>query len=157
MSQYKLVVNFQVSKRRMPKMTREWLIRKKDYFQRMWETKGSAYVRSIEKNCGMNFPNKTRREGMTVFLYCRKRDDPLGDMIETKPLLLNVYVRKSETWKDIKGTLIHEIIHCLVWQKYYFDYRTKNPTFFADIFADELITSVIERIVLGKKSRKECV
>ena len=38
-----------------------------------------------------------------------------------------------------------------MWQKSYFDLRTGKATFFADVFADELVTSVVECLVLGRK------
>jgi hypothetical protein len=38
-----------------------------------------------------------------------------------------------------------------MWQKSYFDLRTGKATFFADVFADELITSVVECLVMGRR------
>jgi hypothetical protein len=98
----------------------------------------------------LSFPAKAK-EGMTVYLHKRRKDDSLGDMEETKPLECNIYLRKSDTWRELKPTLIHELIHCLMWQKFYFDLRTGTPTLFADVFADELMVSVVEYLVMGRK------
>jgi len=99
----------------------------------------------------LNFPARTISEGMTVYLHKRQNSDSLGGMEETKPLECEIYLRKSDTWRDIKPTLVHELIHCLMWQKSYFDLRTGKATFFADVFADELVTSIVECLVLGRK------
>jgi hypothetical protein len=147
-------ITFTVSSRRVPTTTKAWLTQRKEYLSKIWAKKGKQLLRSIEKNCGASFPNKAKKEGITVRLHKRRNDDPLGDMSETEPLTLNVYLLKNDTWRAMKGTIVHELIHCLMWQKYYFDERTSAPTLFADIFADELITSVVEVLVTHKKIGK---
>lgn len=78
-------------------------------------------------------------------------------MAETEPLKLNIYLKKRSTWKTVKSTLIHELIHCLMWQTYYFDFRRRNPTLFEDFLADELITCIVEQLTLGRNpNRKIC-
>ena len=78
-------------------------------------------------------------------------------MCETKPLGCNLYLKKQDSWGTIKRTLVHELIHCIMWQKFYFDLRSGKPTFFADIFADELMTSTVECMVVGlKPGQKIC-
>jgi uncharacterized protein YjaZ len=146
-------IEFKVSRRRVPIATKIWLKEKRNYLSRIWSRKESEIMRTIERYCGFGFPSRTVTKGMTVYLHRRRTDDNLGDMVETNPLELDLYIRRSDTWNDIKGTLVHEIIHCLMWQKFYFDFRTGKPTFFADIFADELMTSVVECMVLGRKPR----
>ncbi len=143
-------IQFKIEKRHMLPTTRKWLNRNKDYLTKTWIKKGPTILRSIQKQCGFNFPAKTVAEGMTIYLS-KRHDRELGNMEETKPLKFSLYLNKSDTWKDIKPTLVHELIHCLMWQKFYFDLRTGKPTFFADVFADELMTSVVECLVLGRK------
>jgi hypothetical protein len=142
---------FKLTRRRLPPATKNWLEEKQKYLSRTWTKKGYPILRGVERNCGFGFPARTISEGMTVYLHRRGKNDSLGDMEETKPLLFNIYLRKSDTWGNIKPTLIHELIHCLMWQKFYFDFRTRTPTLFADIFADELLASVVECLVLGRK------
>ena len=144
------LIGFKVSRRHEPETTKQWLAKKRDYLSKIWTKKGPAILRSIQRQCGLSFPAKAK-EGMIVYLHKRRKDDCLGDMEETKPLECNIYLRKSDTWGDIKPTLIHELIHCLMWQKFYFDLRMGTPTLFADVFADELMVSVVSSLVMGRK------
>lgn len=145
------VITFKVSRRRIPPATRDWLTKKRDYLSKIWVEKGPRTLRIIQRQCGFSFPARTISEGMTVYLHKRQNGDGLGAMEEIKPLECEVYIQKSDTWKDIKPALVHELIHCLMWQKSYFDLRTGKATFFADVFADELMTSMVECLVLGRK------
>jgi len=145
------VITFKISRKHIPPATRDWLMKKRDYLSKTWVKKGPSMLRRIQRQCGLNFPARTISEGMTVYLHKRQNSDSLGGMEETKPLECEIYIRKSDTWRDIKPTLVHELIHCLMWQKSYFDLRTGKATFFADVFADELVTSVVECLVLGRK------
>jgi len=150
---------FKLGRRKTPKSSRLWLTHKKDHFSKKWEVHGRSILKNIERNCGLGFPKRAIKEGIEVYLYKSKREDGnyLGDMIETEPLRLNIYLKKRSTWRTAKSTLIHELIHCIMWQAYYFDYRRRNPTLFEDYFADELITCIVEQIVLGRKlNRKMC-
>jgi len=150
---------FRLGRRKTPKSSRVWLARKRDNFSRKWQRNGSNILRNIERNCGLHFPKKAVEEGIEVYLYKWRREDGdyLGDMKETEPLRLNIYLKKRSTWRTVKSTLIHELVHCIMWQTYYFDYRRRNPTLFEDYFADEMITCIVEHIVLGRKpSRKIC-
>lgn len=149
------LLNFKTSRRHVPSTTRKWLVEKTMYLEAMWQKKGPKIMRNMEKQCGFGFPAKTLQRGLVVYVHKRRKDENLGDMEETKPFQFNLYVTKSETWRDVKGTLVHELLHCLMWQKFYFDSRMGKPTFFADIFADELVTSVVECMVLGRKPGKK--
>jgi hypothetical protein len=144
-------IEFKIGRQRIPMATRKWLAKKTEYLTNIWLKKGSGILHSIEEQCGFGFPAKTISEGMVVYLFQYKNDDGLGDMDETQPLECNLYVRKSDSWRDIKAPLVHELIHCLMWQKVYFDLRIGKPTFFGDVFADELMASVVECLVLGRK------
>jgi len=83
-------------------------MKKRDYLSKTWVKKGPSTLRRIQRQCGLNFPARTISEGMTVYLHKRQNSDSLGGMEETKPLECEVYIRKSDTWRDIKPTLIHE-------------------------------------------------
>lgn len=148
-------LKFKPSRRHVPPATRKWLVEKTAYLQKVWREKGPWIMRNIEKQCGFGFPAKTLHRGLVVYVHKRKKDENPGGMEETKPFQFNLYVTKSETWRDVKGTMVHELLHCLMWQKFYFDSRMGKPTFFADIFADELVTSVVEFMVLGRKPGKK--
>jgi hypothetical protein len=150
---------FKLGRRKTPKSSRVWLERKKLQFSKRWQKDGQRILRSLTTICRLEFPRKAVQDGIEVSLYKWRRKDGnyLGDMVETEPLKLNVYLKKRSTWKTVKSTLIHELIHCIMWQTYYYDYRRRNPTLFEDYFADELITCIVETAVLGKKtSRKIC-
>ena len=144
-------IEFKIGRRRIPQATRKWLTKKTEYLTKAWMKKGPEILKSIEEQCGFGFPAKTISKGMIVYIFRQKNSDDLGDMDETRPLECNIYVSKRDTWRDIKAPLVHELIHCLMWQKVYFDVRTAKPTFFADVFADELMASVVECLVLGRK------
>jgi hypothetical protein len=149
------VLKFKTSRRQVPPTTKKWLVEKTLYLEGVWQEKGPKIMREIEKQCGFGFPAKTISKGIVVHVHKRGKDENPGDMEETKPFQFNLYVAKSETWRDVKGVMVHELLHCLMWQKFYFDYRVGKPTFFADIFADELVTSVVECMVLGRKPGKK--
>jgi len=144
-------VEFKMGRRRVSPTARRWLIKKRDYLSDVWTKEGLTILSNIEEHCGFSFPARTISEGMVVYLFQLKRSNDLGNMNETKPLECNLFLRKGYTWTDVKAVLIHELIHCLMWQKFYFDLRTRKPTFFADVFADELMACVVECLVLGHK------
>lgn len=149
---------FKIGRQKLHPATRKWLNKERDSISERWLIAGPQILRRVEKYCGFPFPSKTVTEGMTAYVYKRKKDDPnVGDMEETKPLEFNIYIGRSDSWKDTKRTIIHELIHCLSWQKFYFDYRTSRPSLFADLFADELVTSIVECMVIGyKPGPKSC-
>jgi len=146
-------VVFRLGRRRVSSSSRAWLIHKRDYFSRMWKRDGARLLRRIEKVCGISFPRRVVEEGMVVYLYKRRKEDGdyLGDMVETSPRRINIYLAKDCSWRSVKGVIVHELIHCLMWQGYYYDLRRREVTLFEDFFADELLTCLIEQIVLGKK------
>jgi len=145
-------VEFKLGRRRMSKATRKWLAKKREYLSDMWTYEGSEIMGKIVEQCGFAFPAKTVAEGMVVYLNERKKGETLGDMYGTKPLECKLYVRRRDIWSNVEAPLVHELIHCLTWQKFYFDQRWIRPSFFADVFADELMTSVVECLVLGRRA-----
>jgi hypothetical protein len=146
-----VTIEFRVGRQHVAPATRKWLVKKTVHLSRTWATEGREIITAMERYCGFGFPAKTISEGMIVHLFKYKQSGVQGEMDEAKPLECNLYIRKSDTWRNIKTPLVHELIHCLMWQKYYFDLRTRKPTFFADVFADELMTCVVECLVLDRK------
>lgn len=150
---------YRLGRRRNSNYSRAWLIRKRDYFSRMLKRDGPKLLKRIEKVCGISFPRRVVEEGIEVYLYKRRKEDGdyLGNMIETDPRRINLYLSRNSTWRSVKSVIVHELIHCLMWQAYYYDFRRREVTLFEDYFADEFLTSLIEQVVLGRKlSRIEC-
>lgn len=159
MGRYPEVI-FKVGRRRVSNTTLKWLKQKKRTYEKMWKRHGVLILRSIEKTCGINFPKVVRNEGITVWLQKWRREDGdyVGEMIETEPRKFTIYLKKKSTWKATKDIMVHEMIHCLTWQVYYHDQRRSETKLFEDYFADELLTSLVEKLVLGKKlTRNQCV
>lgn len=144
---------FRLGRRKVSNTSRAWLIRKRNYFSRMWERDGPKLLKRTEKVCRIGFPRKIIEEGMEVYLYKWKKEDGdcLGDMVETNPKRINLYLSRNSNWRSVKSVIIHELIHCLMWQAYYYDLRRREVTLFEDYFADELLTSLVEQVVLGRK------
>jgi len=119
----------------------------------MWRLDGQKILRRMEKVCGTSFPRRGVEEGLEVYLYRRRREDAdrLADMDETDPKRINLYLSRDSTWRSVKSTIVHELIHCLMWQAYYYDRRRSEVKLFEDYFADELLTSLIEQVVLGRR------
>ena len=122
MSQVKIYpdIVFRLGRRKVSNSSRAWLIRKRNYFSKMWKRDGPKLLKRIEKICRIGFPRKIIEEGMEVYLYKRKKEDGdcLGDMVETNPKRINLYLSRNSTWGSVKSVIIHELIHCLMWQAY---------------------------------------
>jgi len=146
-------VIFHLGRRRISNSSRDWLVRKKEYFSKMWKRDGRRLLKQIEQVCGISFPRKGVKEGIEVYLYKRRKEDGdyLGDIDETDPKRVNVYLSSESNWGSVKSVIVHELIHCLMWQAYYYDLKRRKVTLFEDYFADELLTSLIEQLVLGRK------
>jgi len=143
---------FRLGRRVVSDRDHAWLLQKKDYFLRMWERDGRKLLKQIEKVCGVGFPRRIVDEGMEVYLFKRRKDDGnyLGDMIETSPRRINIYLARKSTWRSVRAVIVHELVHCLMWQAYYYDLKRREVSLFEDYFADELLTSLVEHIVLGR-------
>jgi hypothetical protein len=100
-------ITFKLSRRKTSKADRIWLTQKKDQFSKKWKAEGVRILRKVEKNCGLAFSNKAKKEGMEVYLHKWRREDEdyLGNMTETEPLKLNIYLKKRTTWRSVKSTL----------------------------------------------------
>ncbi|MFQ6116119.1 MAG: hypothetical protein ACE5NG_18820, partial [bacterium] len=145
MNRYPEVI-FRVGRRRVSSATLKWLKQKKRSFEKMWKRYGSGILRRVERACGISFPKVVREEGIEIRLQRWRPEDGeyVGDMIETEPRKLTLYLRKNDSWKSVKDVIVHELIHCLMWQIYYYDLRRREVTLFEDYFADELLASLVE-------------
>lgn len=136
----------------------DWLIVKRNYLERKWnENKdGKKLIEKIMKTCNLSFPRDILDNGIDVILkkYSRRKHGKiLGFVLPTKPTRIYVFVKKKYRYSDFKPTLCHELIHSLMWARYYLDGRRKIASLFADIFADELITTILEEFIIkGKMS-----
>ncbi|MBS7630097.1 hypothetical protein KEJ47_00745 [Candidatus Bathyarchaeota archaeon] len=142
-------VIFKVGRRRESVATRDWLENKRGSFQKMWNNEGSDILEKIWKLCRVEFPRQA--DSLTILLYKRRRGDNLGDMDPAEPTKANIYLRKKDDWRTVKRTLLHELIHCLLWSAYYYDLRRKEANFFEDYFADELLVSLLEQMSLRSR------
>jgi hypothetical protein len=143
------------------KNAQEWLIRKKKLIERKWvdNKDGRKLLQKIAKECNLVFPSRIVDDGIQVTISrysSRKHGDSLGETSPTEPNKISLYVRKGDTYANVRSTLCHEMLHSLMWSKYYYDNRRKPVSFFADVFADELITTMFEQaIVRGKLKRAD--
>jgi hypothetical protein len=134
----------------------EWLIRKKVLIEKKWNygKDGKKLLQTIVKRCNLSFPSRIVNDGIQVAISrysSRKHGDSLGATSPTEPSRISLYVKKRDTYRKLKSTLCHEMLHSLMWSKYYYDNRRRPVSFFADVFADELITTMFEEaIVKGK-------
>lgn len=140
---------FELGRRQESALVMEWLGRKALRLGEAWRREGARLMTASEKLCGFAYPRRVRR--VTVLVHRRRRGDARGDMAEMQPERVNLYLRKRDTWASVKGVLVHELIHSLLWAKYYYGRRRKETSFFEDIFSDELLTSLLEQMIL--KSR----
>lgn len=136
-----------------------WIIRKKGLIERKWGRgkDGKRLLQKIAKVCNLTFPSRIVKDGIQVTIIRhsgRKHGDSLGATSPTEPNRISIYVKKRDTYKDVKSTLCHEMLHSLVWSKYYYDNRRKPVSFFADVFADELIATMFEEAIVKGRLKK---
>ncbi|MCW4006912.1 MAG: hypothetical protein NWF04_10045 [Candidatus Bathyarchaeota archaeon] len=149
-------VVFRVS-RGEAKSDQEWLKKKLDSFAKLWRKESPRLMGRIEEGCGEVFTNTAKAEGITV-LWCKKNQETSnGAVQEDEPLKISLYLTKTDTLTSIKESLVHLLVHSLIYQKYQFHFRLREQTLFEDILADEFLASVVTLMVLGKKfGRKTC-
>lgn len=137
----------------------KWLIRKKTLIAKKWYDRddGEKLLRKIMKTCNLSFPRRIVDSGIQITISrhsIRNHGDSLGATSPSEPNRISLYVRKKDTYLNMKSTLCHEMIHSLAWSRYYYDNRRRPVSFFADVFADELITTLLEEeIIKGKPKR----
>ncbi|MEM3040856.1 MAG: hypothetical protein QXG97_02360 [Nitrososphaerota archaeon] len=140
-----------------PKNKYPWLSKKRDYLALRWEKEGQRLLNRIVNICGLRFPNEIRSSGIKVILQAYsegRRDDSCGFMFPNSPARIYLYIKRGDSYNTIKPALCHEIIHCLVWSCELYDKRRKEPTLFEDFFADELITTLLEELVIKGTPKK---
>jgi len=71
------------------------------------------------------------------------------------PNKITLYVKKRTRYLDLKLTLCHELIHSLCWCNTTYDKRRTATSFFADVFADELLATMLEHYIVKRKLTKE--
>lgn len=138
----------------------KWLIGKKKLIERRWidSKDGKKLLQKIAKECNLGFPNRIISDGIQVTISrysSRKHGDSLGATSPTEPNKISLYVKKGDTYINVRSTLCHEMLHSLMWSKYYYDNRRKPVSFFADVFADELITTMFEKAIIRGRLKRD--
>ena len=136
-----------------------WLVAKKDKLDVKWNSNGYGEKLTVKimKACNLSFPNQILKGGIkvTVHKYSRKKHGSLrGSVDPREPARLSLFVNKEDTFKSLFSILVHELIHSLLWSRYYFDKRRRQISFLADAFADELLTTLLEEIVMKGNFRE---
>lgn len=131
----------------------DWLIAKRNYLEGKWNENqdGKKLIEKIMKTCNLSFPGEILDDGIDVVLekYSRKKHgNILGSVFPTSPTRIHLFLKKEHSYSDFKSTLCHELIHSLMWARYYLDGRRRIASLFADIFADELITTILEEFII---------
>ena len=137
----------------------DWLMRKKERLETKWNNNcyGKRLVAKVIKTCNLTFPNRVNKQGITVTFYrhsSKKHGESVGFLFPTEPSRISLCVKKKATCKALLSDLCHELIHCLLWSRYYFDNRRKRVSFFADAVADELIITLLEETIMKGSFRK---
>jgi hypothetical protein len=104
------------------------------------------------KNCNLSFPSHVLQTGINVALKKfspRKYGNILGLVYPNNPTKITLFVKKKDMYRPtLKSTLCHELIHSLIWSNHKFDQRRTGASLFADIFADELLTTMLEELII---------
>ena len=137
------------------KSDREWLKKKKEYFEKLWGTSGPKILRKIEEACGDTFTNTSKQDGIIVLLHKKTPKSGIdGALNEENPLEINLFLVKSDATDALKELLVRTLAHSFIQQQYEFHFRMREQTLFEDILADELVTSMVSFTVLGRKLGK---
>ena len=140
------------------KSDREWLKKKKEYFEKIWVKTGPKILCKIEVSCGERFTNTANQEGILILLHKKTSKSHYGFLDESNPLEINVFLAKNDTSNSMKELLVRMLTHSFIQQQYEFHFRIKEQTLFEDILADEFVTSMVSFMVLGRKlGRTNCI
>lgn len=126
--------------------------------EKKWNHKkyGNKLLNKIIKRCNLPFGKPILDNGLTItiFRYKRKSHGELLGLLDIdNPSRISIYSRKKSSLKKLISTLCHELIHSLIWSNS-FDKRRRSVSFFADIFADELIATLFEEAIMKRNIRK---
>ncbi len=139
------------------KNDRDWLKKKKEYFEKMWSRNGPKILNKIEDTCGDTFTNTSKQEGINVILHKKTPKNRNGILNEDNPLEVSLFLTKNDPPNSMKEHLIRMLAHSFIQQKYEFHFRIREQTLFEDILADEFVTSMVTFTVLGRKlGRSNC-
>ncbi|MCW4028581.1 MAG: hypothetical protein NWE92_02895 [Candidatus Bathyarchaeota archaeon] len=140
------------------KSDREWLKKKKEYYDKVWNKNGPKILTKIEDLCGDSFPKTAKQTGITVLLHKKTPKNPVSSFLsEQSPLEVNLFLNRNDTTASLKDLLVRMLVHSFIHQQYEYRFRIRELTLFEDILADELVTSKISFMVMGRKlGRANC-
>jgi hypothetical protein len=139
------------------KNDRDWLKKKKEYFEKMWSKNGPKILGKIEDSCGDTFTSTSKQDGILVLLHKKTPKNRNGALKEDNPLEISLFLTKNDTTNSMKELLVRMLTHSFIQQQYEFHFRIREQTLFEDILADEFLTSMVSFMVLGRKlGRANC-
>ena len=140
------------------KSDREMLKKKKDQYEKNWCKTGAKVLKKIEYLCGDSFPKKATQDGITVILHKKTPKSQVNAYLnEQTPLEIHLYLNRNDKTATMKELLIRMLTQSFIHQHYEFHFRIREQTLFEDILADELVTSKISFMVIGRKlGRANC-
>ncbi len=139
------------------KSDREWLKKKKEFLEKLWNKEGPKVLRKIEDFCNDTFTNTSKEEGMTVLLHKKGPGNRSSGVKDDNPLEMSLFLTKNDPTNFMKERLVNVLTHSFIQQKYQFHFRIREQTLFEDILADEFVSSMVSLMVLGKKmGRSNC-
>jgi hypothetical protein len=133
------------------KSDREWLKKKKEFFEKLWNKEGPKILRKIEDFCNDTFTNTSKEEGMAVLLHKKGAGNRSISIKDDNPLEMGLFLSKNDSTNFMKEQLVNVLTHSFIQQKYQFHFRIREQTLFEDILADEFVSSMVSLMVLGKK------
>ncbi|MCW3999857.1 MAG: hypothetical protein NWE93_06430 [Candidatus Bathyarchaeota archaeon] len=136
------------------KTDREWLKKKKEYYEKVWSKSGQRILGKIEDACGEAFTSTAKQSGITVLLSKKTQKSRSGLLKQENPLEISLFLTKNDTSNTLKELLVRMLVHSFIWQQYEFHFRVREQTLFEDILADEFSTAMISLVVLGRKPTK---
>jgi len=133
----------------------DWLLEKRNKFEKRWNKNGDGkkLIKRIMRVCNLPFPKDIITLTVNMKRYVHKKCKGTYGCIEdvNVPDRITLYIRKKDRYLDLRKTLCHEIVHSLFWSNTKHDERRTVTSFFADIFADELLTTLLEAYVIKGK------
>lgn len=134
------------------KSDREWLKKKKEYFEKIWSKNGSKILGKIEDLCGDSFPKTAKSDGIAILLHKKTPKNPVSSYLSAQsPLEIHLFLGRNDTTASLKELLVRMLVQSFIHQQYEFRFRIRELTLFEDILADELVTSKICFLVMGRK------
>ena len=130
-----------------------WLEKKRQFIEKKWNSNndGRALLKKITLVCHLPFPKSINSINVSLEPYHGNGGllgltDAFG-----KPNEITLFVKKRHRYSNVKSTLCHELIHSLCWCNTKHDQRRTVTSYFADMFADELLTTLLETYIIKRK------